>query len=59
MVSKSVAKANPETYKKVNTILVTQPEPTSPLIKNPFEDLEKRYGVKIDFRSFIHVEDVL
>lgn len=58
MVSKSVAKANPETYKKVNTILVTQPEPTSPLIKNPFEDLEKRYGVKIDFRSFIHVEDV-
>ena len=40
----------------VKTILVSQPEPKSG--KNPFSDLAGKYRVKIDYRSFIHVEGV-
>lgn len=43
-----------ETYKPVRTILVSQPKPA----RSPYFDLEKKYGVKVDFRSFIHVEGV-
>ncbi len=39
--------------KKVKTILVSQPHPVA---KNPYAEMEQRYGVKVDFRSFIHVE---
>lgn len=41
---------------KVKTILVSQPEPTAE--NSPFFDLIDKQKVKIDFRSFIHVEDV-
>jgi len=41
---------------KVKTILVSQPEPKTE--NSPFFELEEKQKVKIDFRSFIHVEDV-
>lgn len=41
---------------KVKSILVTQPKPETD--KSPFYDLAKKYNLKIDFRSFIHVEGI-
>jgi len=41
---------------KVKTILVSQPEPK--VENSPYFDLVERQKVKIDFRSFIHVEGV-
>lgn len=41
---------------KVKTILISQPRPTNE--KSPYFDLAKKHSVKIDFRSFIHVEGV-
>ena len=41
---------------KIKSILVSQPKPKSN--KNPFHDLAKKYSLKVDFRSFIHVEGV-
>jgi uroporphyrinogen-III synthase len=41
---------------KVKSILVTQPKPEND--KSPYADLQKKYNLKIDFRSFIHVEGV-
>jgi uroporphyrinogen-III synthase len=43
-----------QTYKPVETILVSQPKPE----RSPFFKLEEKYGLKIDFRPFIHVEPV-
>jgi uroporphyrinogen-III synthase len=39
---------------KVKTILVSQPKPESD--RSPYFDLAEKYGLKIDFRPFIHVE---
>ncbi|MCB0704048.1 MAG: uroporphyrinogen-III synthase [Saprospiraceae bacterium] len=47
-------KAEVETYKKVKTILVSQPKPE----RSPYYELEKKYGLQIDWRPFIHVEGV-
>lgn len=44
-----------ETYKEVKTILVSQPKPE----RSPYYELEKRYGLTIDWRPFIHVEPVM
>jgi uroporphyrinogen-III synthase len=41
---------------KVKTILVSQPAPDKN--RNPYADLADKYKLKIDFRSFIHVEGV-
>ncbi len=41
---------------KVKSILVTQPKPETD--KSPFFDLAKKFNLKIDFRSFIHVEGI-
>lgn len=41
---------------KVKSVLVSQPKPTTE--KSPYFDLSDDYKVKIDFRSFIHVEGV-
>lgn len=38
----------------INKILVSQPRPATE--RNPYADLESRYGVKVDFRQLIHVE---
>lgn len=42
--------------KKVKSVLVTLPKPETE--KSPYFELAKKYNVKIDFRSFIHVEGV-
>ena len=39
---------------KVKTILVSQPKPESD--RSPYFDLSEKYGLKVDFRPFIHVE---
>lgn len=41
---------------KIKTILVTQPAPQTD--KSPYFDLSEKYGIKIDFRSFIDVEEI-
>ena len=43
-------------HRKVKSILVTLPKPDSD--KSPYIDLAKKHNLKIDFRSFIHVEGV-
>jgi hypothetical protein len=45
-----------ERKKKVKSILVTLPKPEND--KNPYAELAKKLNLKIDFRSFIHVEGV-
>ena len=45
-----------EKPRKVKSILVTLPKPDSE--KSPYFDLAKKLNLKIDFRSFIHVEGV-
>ena len=41
---------------KVKTILVSQPEPK--IENSPYFELQQKHKVKVDFRSFIHVEGV-
>jgi uroporphyrinogen-III synthase len=41
----------------IKSILVSQPEPKNN--KNPFSDLADKFKLKVDFRSFIHVEGVV
>ncbi len=43
-----------QVYKPVETILVSQPQPQ----RSPFFGLAEKFDLKIDFRSFIHVEEV-
>ncbi|MEM9917106.1 MAG: uroporphyrinogen-III synthase [Bacteroidota bacterium] len=45
-------KAVEEEYKKVQSILISQPKPE----RSPYYKLEKKYGLQIDWRPFIHVE---
>jgi uroporphyrinogen-III synthase len=42
---------------KVKTILVSQPEPK--VENSPYFELQNKHKIKVDFRSFIHVEGVL
>ncbi len=48
-----MAKPSTQVYKAVKTILVSQPQPQQ---KSPYHDIEQRYEVKVDFRTFIHVQ---
>lgn len=41
---------------KIKSILVSQPEPTTP--KSPYFDLAEKYKLKIDFRPFIQVDPI-
>ena len=41
---------------KIKKVLVSQPKPASE--KSPYYDIAEKYGVKIDFRSFIKVESL-
>lgn len=47
-------KVKEDTYKMVKTILVSQPKPA----RSPYYELEKKYGLTIDWRPFIHVEPI-
>ena len=53
-VSSSTQIAYVDNFKEVKTILVSQPKPE----RSPYYDLEKKYGLTIDWRQFIHVEGV-
>lgn len=46
--------AKKETFKRVKSILVSQPKPE----RSPYYELEEKYGLQIDWRPFIHVEPV-
>ena len=41
---------------KIKSILVTHPRPEGD--KSPYFDLAQKFGIKVDFRSFIHVEGI-
>lgn len=41
----------------INSILVSQPKPEGKK-KSPYQDLAEKHNIKVDFRSFIHVEGV-
>ena len=41
---------------KVSSILVSQPKPSNE--NSPYYNLERRFGIKVDFRPFIHIEPV-
>ena len=43
-----------ENYMEIKTILVSQPKPE----RSPYYNLEKKFGIQIDWRPFIHVEAV-
>ena len=44
--------AQQESYKRIKTILVSQPKPE----RSPYYELEEKYGLQNDWRPFIHVE---
>jgi uroporphyrinogen-III synthase len=46
---------SPERLKPVRSILVSQPAPTTP---SPYDDLAKKYNIKVDFRPFIEVQPI-
>lgn len=48
------ANGQARSYKPVKSILVSQPKPE----RSPYYELEKKYGLQIDWRPFIHVEEV-
>ncbi len=41
---------------RVKSILVSQPKPETE--KSPYFDLAHKYGIKVDFRPFIHIEGI-
>ncbi len=43
-----------ESYKEIKTILISQPKPE----RSAYFDLEKKWGITVDWRPFIHVEPV-
>lgn len=54
MTEKQITLDYKEEYKKVISILVSQPKPE----RSPYYELEKKYNLKIDWRPFIKVEGV-
>lgn len=54
MASNGQVQVKEEIYKPVRTILVSQPKPE----RSPYFELEKKYGLQIDWRPFIHVEGI-
>jgi len=51
-----VIQPDPKRLKKIKSILVTQAAPTD--AKSPYFDIEKKYNIKVDFRSFIEVKGI-
>lgn len=50
----SNGKAKEETFKKIKSILISQPKPE----RSPYYELEEKYNLQIDWRPFIQVEPV-
>lgn len=55
-MSEVTEKINKERLRKVESILVSQPQPTDD--KSPYFELARKYNLKIDFRSFIEVKGI-
>lgn len=55
-MSDMMTKVPKERMKAVNSILVSQPAPSSN--KSPYYELAKKYNIQVDFRSFIEVKPV-
>ncbi len=55
-IQQKVSKTKSPAYKKVKTILISQPPPETG--KNPYADLADKYKVKIDFRPFTVIEGI-
>lgn len=55
-MSGNAVNVSPERLFKVESILVSQPEPQNG--KSPYFDLAQKYGLKVDFRPFIEVMPV-
>lgn len=53
-MASNVKSTSKESYKKIKTILVSQPKPE----RSPYYHLEQKWNIKIDWRQFIHVEEV-
>ena len=56
MIELNVIQPDPKRLKKIKSILVTQAAPTD--AKSPYFDIEKKYNIKVDFRSFIEVKGI-
>lgn len=52
-MSVTVIPVQEETFKRVQNILISQPKPAQ---RSAYDDLEKKYGVRIDFVPFVSVE---
>jgi len=57
MTTKISTSAKSTKLKRVNSILVSQPPPPANT-KTAFNELETKYGLKVDYRAFNHVEGV-
>lgn len=54
-MSATAAPVQEETYKRVQNILISQPKP-NPAQRAAYDELEKRFNVRIDFVPFVSVE---
>jgi len=54
-MSATIAPVQDETYNKVQNILISQPNP-NPTQRAAYDELEKRFNVRIDFVPFVTVE---
>ena len=52
----NVIQPDPKRLKKIKNILVTQAAPTD--AKSPYFEIEKKYNIKVDFRSLIEVKGI-
>ena len=52
-MSATAASAQEETFKRVQNILISQAQPA---IRTQYDELEKRYEVRIDFVPFVTIE---
>lgn len=52
-MSATAAPVQGETFKKVHNILISQPKPAQ---RSAYDELEKRFGVRVDFVPFVTVE---
>ena len=47
---------NPRELQKVQTILISQPPPSS--VRNPYSILAEKHGITVDFRKFIQLDKI-
>jgi len=55
-VTRKMQEKTEDRLRKVKSILITLAKPETE--KSPYFDLAKKYNLKVDFRSFIHVEGI-